>query len=86
MRNFPTKRRFFDLKISKCYLYNLGIFYYNESTKDLLNLFLEDTYMSIGKNIATFRKAKGFTQTELGEMMGVSNQAVSKWETGVSHS
>lgn len=36
--------------------------------------------MSIGKNIAAFRKAKGLTQTELGEMMGVSNQAVSKWE------
>ena len=36
--------------------------------------------MSIGKNIAAFRKAKGLTQTELGGMMGVSNQAVSKWE------
>ncbi len=36
--------------------------------------------MSIGKNIAAFRKAKGLTQTELGEILGVSNQAVSKWE------
>ncbi len=36
--------------------------------------------MSIGKNIATFRKAKGITQTQLGEMLGVSNQAVFKWE------
>lgn len=36
--------------------------------------------MSIGKNIAGFRKAKGMTQAELGEMLGVSNQAVSKWE------
>lgn len=36
--------------------------------------------MSIGKNIAAFRKAKGMTQAELGEMLGVSNQAVSKWE------
>ena len=37
--------------------------------------------MSIGKNIATFRKAKSLTQTELGDMLGVSNQAVSKWES-----
>ena len=36
--------------------------------------------MSIGKNIATFRKDKGMTQADLGEALGVSNQAVSKWE------
>ena len=40
--------------------------------------------MSIGKNIARFRKAKGWTQAELGEKIGVSNQAVSKWESGTS--
>lgn len=40
--------------------------------------------MSIGKNIASFRKAKGWTQAELGEKIGVSNQAVSKWESGTS--
>ena len=37
--------------------------------------------MSIGKNIAYFRKEKGLTQSELGDRLGVSNQAVSKWET-----
>ncbi|MBQ8344009.1 MAG: helix-turn-helix transcriptional regulator [Clostridia bacterium] len=37
--------------------------------------------MSIGKNIAKYRKAKGFTQEELGERLGVTNQAVSKWES-----
>lgn len=37
--------------------------------------------MSIGKNITMFRKAKGLTQAELGELLGVSNQAVSKWES-----
>ena len=40
--------------------------------------------MSIGKNIASFRKAKGWTQAELGEKIGVSNQAVSKWESETS--
>lgn len=37
--------------------------------------------MSLGKNIAKFRKEKGWTQSELGERLGVSNQAISKWES-----
>ena len=37
--------------------------------------------MTIGKTIAQLRRAKGLTQAELGEMLGVSNQAVSKWES-----
>ena len=40
--------------------------------------------MSIGKNIAKYRKAKGLTQEELGTILGVTNQAVSKWEQEVS--
>lgn len=40
--------------------------------------------MSIGKNIAKYRKAKGLTQEELGSKLGVTNQAVSKWESEVS--
>ena len=40
--------------------------------------------MSIGKNIACFRKAKGWTQAEVGKKIGVSNQAVSKWESETS--
>ena len=40
--------------------------------------------MSIGKNIAKYRKAKGLTQEELGTILGVTNQAVSKWESEVS--
>ena len=39
---------------------------------------------TIGKQIADYRKAKNLTQDELGALLGVSNQAVSKWETGVS--
>ena len=42
--------------------------------------------MSIGKNIARLRKEMGLTQGELGEKIGVSNQAVSKWESEISHS
>ena len=34
----------------------------------------------IGEQIAVLRKSKGLTQNELGERLGVSFQAVSKWE------
>lgn len=37
---------------------------------------------NIGANIAKHRKAKGLTQEQLGESVGVSSQAVSKWEKG----
>ena len=40
--------------------------------------------MSLGRNIADFRKRKGFTQEELGVRLGVTNQAVSKWENETS--
>jgi transcriptional regulator with XRE-family HTH domain len=39
---------------------------------------------TIGSKISTFRKQKGFTQDELAEMLGVSPQAVSKWENDIS--
>lgn len=38
--------------------------------------------MNMGENIAHYRKAKGLKQSELGERIGVSAQAVSKWENG----
>ena len=37
--------------------------------------------MSIGQNIKKYRKGKGLTQRELADRIGVSVQAVSKWET-----
>ena len=40
----------------------------------------------IGATISLLRNTKNMTQTELGERIGVSFQAVSKWERGVSHS
>lgn len=38
----------------------------------------------IGKNILTLRRLRGLTQEELAERVGVSRQAVAKWESGVS--
>ena len=39
----------------------------------------------IGKNILTLRRLRGLTQEELAERVGVSRQAVAKWESGASH-
>ena len=36
--------------------------------------------MTIGKNIAQYRKTLGMTQEDLAQKLGVTNQAVSKWE------
>ena len=40
--------------------------------------------VKIGKLIAMLRKEKGLTQGELGEIVGVSDGAVSKWERGTT--
>ena len=38
----------------------------------------------IGRFIASLRKEKGLTQAQLAERLGISDRAVSKWETGRS--
>ena len=42
--------------------------------------------MSLGERIQSCRKRSGRSQEQLAEHLGVSRQAVSKWERGVSHS
>ena len=42
--------------------------------------------MDIGKTIKALRTQKRVTQEQAAARLGVSCQAVSKWETGVSHS
>lgn len=44
----------------------------------------EVAVMNIGNNIAALRKEKGITQEELANILGVSAQAVSKWENNSS--
>lgn len=39
---------------------------------------------TLGSRIGRMRRAKGFTQEELAEKLGVSAQAVSKWENDIS--
>ena len=39
---------------------------------------------TIGSRISKYRKEKGMTQEELASRLGVSSQAVSKWENDLS--
>lgn len=38
--------------------------------------------MSVGENLRILRKSKGFTQSELGSKIGVTQQAVQQYEKG----
>lgn len=40
--------------------------------------------MSLGEKIKLLRKSKNLTQNELGKLLNVSFQAVSKWEKNLS--
>ncbi len=40
--------------------------------------------MTLGERIAYYRKKAGYSQEGLSERLGVSRQAISKWETGGS--
>lgn len=40
----------------------------------------------LGEKIKNLREQNGYSQERLAEQLGVSRQAVSKWETGVSQS
>lgn len=40
----------------------------------------------LSERIYQLRRQKGLSQEQLAEQIGVSRQAISKWESGVSHS
>lgn len=43
-----------------------------------------DKRFAVGNFICELRQEKGFTQKELGDLLGVTNKAVSKWENGAA--
>ena len=42
--------------------------------------------MKLSEKIVQLRKEQGLSQEELAERLGLSRQAVSRWESGVSQS
>lgn len=42
--------------------------------------------MELAERLQALRKKAGYSQEQVAEALGVSRQAVSKWESGVSHS
>ena len=51
------------------------------SIRTMNEVILMDSYVT-GSGIRTLREQKGMTQAKLAEKLGVSDKAVSKWETG----
>ena len=45
-----------------------------------------DDLTALGQKMREARKNRDLTQKQLGEELGVTDRAVSKWENGVSHS
>ena len=42
--------------------------------------------MDIGKRIRETRLSKGYTQEDVANALGITRQAVARWESGVSRS
>lgn len=42
--------------------------------------------MNINERLQDLRKKAGYSQEQVAEMLGISRQAISKWESGSSHS
>ena len=41
--------------------------------------------LTIGKNLKRLRREKNITQDQLADILGVSYQSVSRWETGLCY-
>ena len=76
--------------MTKCRLkqrvYNESLFMVKTENAAFAIVFSEVIYVEltrIGQFIAALRKEHGFTQEQLGEIIGVTNKTISRWETGM---
>ena len=56
----------------------------NQKEKNMIDNTETNNTDTLGKRIMALRKAAGMTQEQVAERLGVSPQAVSKWENDVS--
>lgn len=59
---------------------------YNQFSEEYSDTVKEFIPGAMGKRITYLRKKRKMTQAQLAEQLGISAQAVSKWESGVSQS
>lgn len=57
-----------------------------QHSSKLFRRYLVMANQTIGERIAQLRRKKNITQEAMAEQLGVTPQAVSKWENGVSQS
>lgn len=62
-------------------LYNTS----NKRRRELMNK-VKDSNQNIAKAVLKIRQDNKLSQEQFAEMVGVTRQAVSRWEMGVSHS
>ena len=71
-------RRFYCRSVAKCTIWR-----YNFPEVKRMQTIDKQQF---GAFVARLRKEQGWTQKQLAERLCISDKAVSKWETGVSHS
>ncbi|MBP1544786.1 MAG: helix-turn-helix transcriptional regulator, partial [Oscillospiraceae bacterium] len=55
------------------------MYHYNRSSNKNTE---ENDMLKLGENLKSYRTKRGLTQEQLAEVLGVSAQAVSRWENG----
>lgn len=70
---------------TRCYNYLFEFFTIHKKPFKIKEKHLRGIVMAINDKIKYYRKQNNLTQSQLAELIGVSPQAISKWETGIGY-